>query len=102
MRWHKTEEAGRTAFMPDGKISWLKDTKRFPLVFALLIKIYKMALKRKTVVLPTHDDIMSYQHIYCPIPVGERSTAMHTAHSNRGHGQVESRKADRNRAVLRL
>lgn len=61
-----------------------------------------MALKRKIIVLPTHDNIMSYQHIHCPIPVGGSSTAMHTAHSNRGHGQAEHRKADRNRAVLRL
>lgn len=79
-----------------------KNTKRFPLLFSLLIKIHKMALKRKIIVLPTHDDIMSYRHIHCPIPVSGRSTAMHTAHLNRGHGQVESRKADRNRAVLRL
>lgn len=83
------------------KISQLKDTKCFPLVFSLLTEIYKMALKIK-IILPTHNDIMSYQHIHCPIPANGRCTATHTTHANRGHGQVGSRKADRNRAVLRL
>ena len=54
-----------------------------------------MALKRKIIALPTHDDITSYEHIHCLIPVGGRSTAMHTTHLSRGHAQAESRKADR-------
>lgn len=87
---------------PNGKISWLKDTKRFPLVFSLLIKIHKMVLKRKIIVLPTHDDTVSYQHTHRPIPSGGRGAAMHAARSNSGRGRARRRRADRDRAVLRL
>lgn len=52
-----------------GKTSCFKDTTCFPLVFLLLSKIYKRALKRKMIFLPTHHGIMPYQHICCPIPV---------------------------------
>lgn len=58
VRWLKSEEAEELLSHPNGKISWLKDTKCFPLVFSLWIKIYKMVLKRKIIVLPTHNDIV--------------------------------------------
>lgn len=43
-----------------GKTSCFKDTTCFPLVFLLLSKIYKRALKRKMIFLPTHHGIMPY------------------------------------------
>lgn len=96
MRWHKSG-AGRTSFMPKWQNALAQTHKAlYTGIFITNLNI-KMTLKRKMVALPTHNDIMPYQytHTHSHIPVSRRSTAMQVTHSNRGHGQVGSRKADR-------
>ena len=63
-----------------GKVSCFKETKRFPLVFLLLIKSYqKNGFEKKIICHPTHHDITSYQDIRVHIPVWqEKHSLLHS------------------------
>jgi len=84
-----------------GKVSCFKETKRFPLVFLLLIKSYKKnGFEKKIICHPTHHDITSYQDIRVHIPVWQEKHSL--LHSTFKEMMCFSRVGSLIEAVLRL